>query len=107
MSAQDLNDLAWAMALIAFAMGFAGGFVHAAFVGLLEFIGDRIDLHADKQARIRDARWRARWQGFLSEAKQQGLQGREAILWAANAMRTHRQALRLLSQDGHGPLHSH
>lgn len=54
----------------------------------------------DKQQRIQDARWRARWQGFLTEAKEQGLQGRDAVLWAANAMRVHRHTLAQLAGPG-------
>lgn len=96
MTPQELNDFGWLVFQIAIAAGFTGGIVHAGFVNLLWFVFDQLEYRADKQARIRDARWRARWNGFNREAAELGLQGREAVLWAANAMRTHRQVLQEL-----------
>lgn len=96
MTPQELNELGWAVAQIAFFMGLTGGLVHAGMVHLLGFFFDQLYYYADKQARIRNARWRARWNGFLREAADQGLHGRDGVLWAANAMRTHRQALQEL-----------
>jgi hypothetical protein len=102
MSAVEASAFLDSITFVVVVLGMCGGALTIAVYWVIEMGLDWLDRRADKQARIRDARWRARWQGFLSEAKQQGLQGREAILWAANAMRTHRQALRLLAGDGHG-----
>lgn len=96
MTATELQLAAESIWFWSFLMGVCGGAVTIGAYWLLELVVAFVGRLSDRNYRIQQARWRARWNGFNREAADQGLHGREAVLWAANAMRTHRQALQEL-----------
>ncbi len=86
---QDFFDTCIDFALIG---GFIAGLLAYVFVGLTVDLCDWFDRRFDTQLRIKDARWRGRWYGALREAREAGYEGRRAIAYAVDAMKTRRQA---------------
>lgn len=93
MTAEDLQSLARGVAMLALVCGFAGALCFDVARGVCRLLGDYFERRADKAWRIREARWRAHWNNALREAQQSGYEGRRAIAYAANTMRTRKAAI--------------
>ena len=92
MTEQEIQALVVAVLEVALLGGLLGGFAWALFESACRSMGELIGRRMDKQARIRDARWRARWNRAFRESRQAGLEGREAVAYAVNAIKADKQA---------------
>lgn len=88
----DLSHFAAAIAELALIFGVLGGMVWHAVMSVAGMFGEYLERRADKQSRIRNARWRARWNRHLREARESGLRGRRVIGRALHAMKADKQA---------------
>jgi hypothetical protein len=88
----DLQDFLDLCIYVAFIAGLAGGFLARVLSDAASDFLDYIFGLADRQTRIADARWRGHWNVALREAREAGHKGRRAIAYAADAMKTRRQA---------------
>lgn len=92
MTEDQLQHFAMAIAELSFWFGVLGGLAFSLLGSVCRWVVFGLDRRADKQARIRDARWRARWNGHMREAAELGFKGRRAIAHTVNAMKTEKQA---------------